>query len=217
MGFYDLFSNFYDASLEKSYAQARSASAAALELQSDSIVLDAPCGTGQSFPAIGERLRAGGVLIGVDMSAGMLARARQRADKLRAAGSSAAYACVRGDAGQLGIEQLRAALVGPDFRPERPLEITRLHVFLGMSVFPDMQGTFDSLWSLLAPGGRCVLVDVHAERLGFQGHAVNLIARADIRRRFWQPLERVARAFELRDLPHRKEHGGQIMLATGTK
>lgn len=43
--------------------------------------------------------------------------------------------------------------------------VDRLHVFLGMRVFPDMDATFAKLWSLLSPGGRCVIVDVHAERL----------------------------------------------------
>jgi len=62
-----------------------------------------------------------------------------------------------------------------------------------------------------------VIVDVHAERLGLQGFMVNRIARADIRRRFWEPLERVALRFERGDLPYRSEHGGQIMLATGDK
>jgi hypothetical protein len=46
---------------------------------------------------------------------------------------------------------------------------------------------------------------------------VNRIAHADIRRRFWEPLQGVAENFELHDLPNRREHGGQIMLATGEK
>jgi len=95
--------------------------------------------------------------------------------------------------------------------------VDRLHVFLGMSVFPNMSAAFDRLWSVLAPGGRAVLVDVHAERLGVRGRLVNHVARADIRRRFWEPLQARAQAFELRDLPFRRQHGGQIKLATGVK
>jgi hypothetical protein len=86
-----------------------------------------------------------------------------------------------------------------------------------MSVFSDMRATFDNLWKLLAPGGVCVLVDVYSERLGVQGFLVNQIARAEIRRRFWEPLERVAQNFERHDLPYNRQHGGQIMLASGRK
>jgi hypothetical protein len=50
-----------------------------------------------------------------------------------------------------------------------------------------------------------------------QGWLVNQLAQADIRRRFWEPLERVAVGFERMDLPYRKQHGGQILLATGVK
>ena len=57
------------------------------------------------------------------------------------------------------------------------VRITHLHVFLGMSVFSEMQATFTHLWELLEPGGRCVLVDVHAERLGVQGWLVNQMAQ----------------------------------------
>ena len=76
---------------------------------------------------------------------------------------------------------------------------------------------FGRIWGVLAPGGRCVIVDVYAERPGFQGRMVNLVARADIRRRSWEPLERVAEGFSRVDLPSLPDHGGQLYLATGTK
>ena len=97
-------------------------------------------------------------------------------------------------------------------------QVDRLHVFLGMSVFPDMNAAFDRLWSVLAPGGRAVIVDVHAERLGLQGWLVNRIARADIRRRFWEPLGGAREQSSSSAIcPYRSQHGGQIKLATGVK
>jgi SAM-dependent methyltransferase len=214
MGFYDYFSNFYDASLEKVYADARALAAEALDLRSDSVVLDVPCGTGQSFGPIASRLGPTGRLFAVDASPGMLARARSRASRTS---GSAAIVCALGDAAQLTASQLQAAAGSQPGAADRALAITHLHVFLGMSVFSDMQATFAALWGLLAPSGVCVLVDVHAERLGLQGRLVNLIARADIRRRFWEPLERASTGFERRDLPYDSRHGGQIMLARGVK
>lgn len=197
MGFYDLFSGIYDASLEPLYAEHRALAADALALTRSSVVLDVPCGTGQSFGVLASRA---GTVLGVDASRGMLQRAAARVSK----DGLANVRVVEVRADQLTRAQLAAA---PD----------RLHVFLGMSVFDDPEATFDHLWELLAPGGTCVLVDVHAEKLGVQGWLVNQIARADIRRRFWEPLEKVAKDFERRDLPFRKQHGGQIMLARGRK
>jgi ubiquinone/menaquinone biosynthesis C-methylase UbiE len=206
MGFYDFFAGFYDSSLEALYAESRELAASALSPAPDSIVLDVPCGTGQSFDVLRRGLGAEGLVLGVDASEGMLKRARARVD---ARGWSNVHV-VHASAGEVQLAQLSAAA-------RRDLAIDRLHIFLGMSVFSDPERTFGRLWSSLAPGGRCVVVDVFTERLGVQGWLVNQIARAEIRRRFWEPLERVAAGFERRDLPFLKQHGGQIMLATGTK
>lgn len=203
MAFYDLFANVYDASLERMYAPQRALAAEGLVVEPAAVVLDVPCGTGQSFDLIASRLGPSGLLLAADASRGMLERATTRA-------GSRNIRCFQADAAKLTRQQLSEAA-------GRAVLPTRLHVFLGMSVFGDMRATFDNLWSLLAPGGVCVLVDVHSERLGVQGWLVNQIARADIRRRFWEPLERVAQNFERHDLPYNKQHGGQIMLASGRK
>ena len=56
-----------------------------------------------------------------------------------------------------------------------------------------------------------------AETLGFQGKMVNLTARADITRRFWEPLEAVAEGFRRDELESKPVQGGQMWLATGVK
>ncbi|MDD9939799.1 MAG: class I SAM-dependent methyltransferase [Myxococcales bacterium] len=206
MSWYDWFASIYDNSIEAAYREYRAPVAEALAPASGSLLLDVPCGTGQAFPELVKRLGDDGTLVGVDQSEGMLKKAGMRVDK----------------AGWQGVHLVRAsadAIPREAFgsRAEAPTPVDALHVFLGMSVFSDMEETFGRLWSLLRPGGRCVLVDVHAERLGLQGFMVNRIARAEIRRRFWEPLERSAEGFELRDLPFQRQHGGQIMLAVGTK
>ena len=206
MGAYDLFSNFYDASLEKLYAEHRQLAVQALAPTPGAVVLDVPCGTGQSFDALASAVGANGLILGIDASAGMLRRAQTRIDKRGLTGVHVHAA----DAAKLDKAVLAAAA-------GRTLAINHLHVFLGMSVFPEMQATFERLWALLEPGGRCVLVDVHSAELGLQGWLVNRLAGAEIRRRFWEPLERVAQDFQRTDLPFRKQHGGQIMLAQGTK
>lgn len=206
MAWYDVFSRFYDTAIESHYREQRAAAAEALDLRPGSVVLDAPCGTGQSFPAFRAAMGDEGTILGADLSPGMLREAQRR---VAAAGWSHVHP-LRADAGALTLGALREA-AGRDVRPDR------LHVFLGMSVFPDPDAVFANLWSLLADGGRCVIVDVFAERPGLQGRMVEVVARADIRRRFWEPLERMGRSFEHRSLPTRAEHGGTISLATATK
>ena len=194
MGWYNFFSGFYDRSLEKLYRDARASAVEALAPTGR--VLDAPCGTGQSF----EGLAVAEQVIGLDLSRGMLAKAGKR---IVAKGLSNIQV-VEGDVTTVTSD----AIGGP---------VDRLHVFLGMSAFPDPDAAFANLWSLLKPGGRAVIVDVFTEKLGLQGRMVNLVARADIRRRSWEPLEKRATDFSRRDLPSLKKHGGTLFLAHGTK
>ena len=198
MSWYDLFSSFYDKSLEPLYAEQRLIAASALQLSADEVVLDLPCGTGLSFDAVAP---SAGHVIAVDFSKGMLAKAEQRA---KAKGFSN-VTCVHADVTALTRGQL----------PARP--ITRLHVFLGLTAFPDWENSFARLFELLEPGGRCVVIDVYAEKPTFQGRMVNLVARADITRKTWEPLQRLCTDFSRRDLPSRPDHGGQLYLATGLK
>jgi ubiquinone/menaquinone biosynthesis C-methylase UbiE len=201
MAWYDVFSRFYDASLEPMYREQRRRAVEALRLAHGSIVLDLPCGTGQTFKLLADGLNGTGHLVGADLSPGMLREARLRVSRE----SLSNVSLLEKDAGAISLEDLEGQ------RPDRLL------VFLGMTVFPDHEKVFAHLWSLLAPGGRCVLVDVHAEEPGFQGKMVQWLARADLRRRFWEPLERVGVDFAREDLPHDPRHGGQIMMASADK
>jgi ubiquinone/menaquinone biosynthesis C-methylase UbiE len=204
MGWYDLFANVYDAALEHQYAEHRRLAADALGLAPGAFVLDVPCGTGQSFAALATGVGREGRVLGVDTSSGMLRRARARIAREGLAQTSVL---------QADATTLDAAAIGG--RGNRAP--THLHVFLGMSVFPDPERTFATLWGVLARGGRCALIDVYAERPGLQGRMVEHLANADIRRRFWEALARVGAEFSLTELPFRWQHGGQIKLATATK
>ncbi len=203
---YDLFSSFYDASLEPLYRQQRLLARDALELAPDSVVLDVPCGTGQSFPAFLEKLGPGGRVLGVDLSPGMLRQAQKRVDSQGWTGVSLGQV----DASRLTLMELEE-IAGAPIRPDR------LQVFLGMSVFPDPVAIFTHLWSLLAPGGVCVVVDVHADPLGFQGKMVNWLAQADITRRFWEPVEAKDPSARRLPLPENSQHGGVISAVVARK
>ena len=199
MAWYDVFSRFYDASLEPLYREHRRRAIDALQVKRGSLVLDLPCGTGQSFTALATALGGTGRVVGVDLSAGMLREARRRVER-----AMPNVSLLKKSADEITTEDVGGA---PD----------RLLIFLGMTVFSDHEAVFAHLWSLLAPGGRCVIVDVHAQEPGFQGKMVQWIARANLRRRFWEPLERVGVGFAREDLPFDRRHGGQIMMATADK
>ncbi len=206
MGWYDWFSKFYDDSLEPLYREQRSAAVAALAARPGQTILDLPCGTGQSLDGLAPAVGPDGLVLAADLSEGMLRRARERAAKR-------GYTQVRtllADAHTVDRAALSAAA-------GRPVVVDRLHVFLGLTAFPRWEAAFAHLWDLLAPGGRCVVVDVYSEHLGLQGRMVNLVARADIRRPVWKQLEQRARDFVRVPLPSRPQHGGQIFLASGDK
>ena len=86
-----------------------------------------------------------------------------------------------------------------------------------MTAFPRYEEAFERLFGLLAPGGRAVVVDVYAQKLGLQGRLVNLVARADIRRPAWEPLERLCEDFEKVELSTDWRLGGTLWLASGRK
>lgn len=209
MGWYDLFSGFYDRSLEPLYREQRRLAADALALSPGLVVLDLPCGTGQSFDEIAPKIGSEGALLGVDLSKGMLARAAARAE----ANGWPQVRLLERDVHALDASAIAQALD----RGEPEAQVDRLHLFLGLTAFPEWQRAFEHLWSMLAPGGRCVIVDVHAAKPDVQGRMVNLVARADIRRETWTVLERLAEGYSRVELPSQKQHGGRLFLASGDK
>jgi ubiquinone/menaquinone biosynthesis C-methylase UbiE len=200
MAWYDFFSKFYDASLEKLYRDARNSALDALVLRPGLRVLDLPTGTGQSLDLLAPSVGDSGRVLAVDLSKGMLRRARERVSR---------NAWTHVDVIESDVHALTPDTLGG--------QVDRLHIFLGMSTFPRPDEAFERLWATLKPGGRCVVVDVFTEKLGMQGRMVNLVARADIRRRSWEPLERLATGFSRTELPSLKKHGGTLFLAVADK
>lgn len=204
MGWYDWFASLHDRSREPMYRDARTAAVTALAAEPGQTILDLPCGTGQSFDGLAAAVGPHGRIIGVDLGEGMLRVAEKRPPR------RAQIVLRQRDVHLLDAIDLAAAA-------DREVALDRLHIFLGLTAFPRWEAAFERLWRLLAPGGRCVIVDVHAARLGLQGRLVNLIARADLRREVWRPLERLADNYEYAELPRLHAHGGQIFVASGDK
>jgi ubiquinone/menaquinone biosynthesis C-methylase UbiE len=206
MGWYDVFSSFYDGSLERLYLPFRQAAAERLALAPGQRVLDAGTGTGQSLDVLCPAVGPSGLVVGVDLSRGMLDRASKRA-------ADKGFANARLVEGSLlTLERGTVAAHLPEGRG-----FDRALAFLVMSALPEWELATERVWSLLEPGGTMMIVDAHTDTIGLQGHLVNLTARADIRRRVWSRLETLSERFTLERLPAPYSVGGDIVVARGTK
>ncbi len=206
MGWYDLFSVFYDRALEALYHPYRARAVEALHAASGTAVLDLACGTGQNFAEGCDAVGPGGRLVGVDLSEGMLRQARRRVARAGWANVS----LVRGDAQTVSAPSLGAAAPADGF--------DGVLCTLGLTAMPGWEAAFTRSFDLLRPGGRYVILDVHAADRIRQTRLVELIARADLSREVWRPLERRCPDFclDLVDAPP-QTFGGCLFVAGGTK
>lgn len=203
---YDFFARFYDRSLEALYREARQEAVAALQPGRGAAVLDLACGTGQNFEGLVEAVGPGGHVIGVDLSEGMLRQARRRVEGAGWANVTLVHSDVHAfDADALERAAGRRA-------------VDAVFCTLGFTAFPDWEAAFRRSFALLRPGGRYAIMDVHADRRTLQTRAVELIARADLDRKVWRPLEAASEDFEQHTLPgDSAKLGGRLFVATGTK
>lgn len=206
MKWYDIFSNFYDSSLEKLYQSSRKKAVEMLDLKDGQSVLDLACGTGANFPHIRETGK-NIVLYATDFSDGMLKKAQERIDKN---GWDKIHLFIA-DARNLDRNSI--------------LNHTRYHhsfdrivCVLGLSVIPDWEKVLTNLLALLNDHGRLVIVDVFAEKRNFNTWLVEKIARADLDRPIWQTLEQMTDQFSIEYMPVKESRvGGKLFVASGTK
>jgi demethylmenaquinone methyltransferase/2-methoxy-6-polyprenyl-1,4-benzoquinol methylase len=110
-----------------------------LNLKQGDRVVDLGCGTGLSFPAIMERIGPNGRLTGVDMTAGMLACARERCDR----------------AGWNNVELVQSVIGCYEF-PDKVDAVISTGV---MGYVPEYDRVIQNAAQALTPGGRLVTVD----------------------------------------------------------
>ena len=202
---YDVFSLFYDRSLEKLYREPRALAVEALRASSGSLVVDVACGTGQNFPPLKTHI-GDGAIVGIDSSKGMLRHARRRAEK---AGWTNVH-LVQADIHDFGPSRLEQHAGRPD--------ADGVLCALALTVIPDWEAAFARCFDLLRPEGRFAIFDVIAEKRTFQTWSVELVSGGDTSRRVWEPLEAATRDFEMTYLPGSPRiFGGRLYVATGTK
>ena len=201
---YDKFANFYDLSLDKTYAKHRIQAADALDLQEGMTVVDVGCGTGASFPSLMAGIGESGRLIGADASAGMLKKAKARSRRM----GWENVELLKVDVGD--VEKRRAMREGLG-------SIDRVLCFLSLSVIDAYEDVLTEWFEALAPGGRLVIADVHNPNPGLYARLVEFISRGTLARESWTSLERESEDFSLAWQPSSWVLGGEFFVASGAR
>ena len=198
MSWYDLISPVYDIGATGSGRPRREA-VAQLRLKPGDAVLDIACGTGLNFPFIEASIGSGGLLLGLDYSAGMLAKARRKVQR-QGWGN---VRLIQADARTLSEELLREH-AGVD-------HVDKLLCTLGFTVVPDWEVVFERSLALLKPGGRYAIMDWHVKQRNIFSWFLNRISQGDVSRRIWAPLEQ-----KTDDYSYGAFIGGNVFVAAGT-
>jgi ubiquinone/menaquinone biosynthesis C-methylase UbiE len=112
----------------------------ALRLTGGEAVLDLGCGRGPDFPVIQPAVGPAGRIVGVDISAKMLAGAQRRIAGHGWTNVELRQADITKD--PLGIEEFDAAMA-----------------MCSIGATPDIEATLDNLYTALKPGARCYITD----------------------------------------------------------
>jgi ubiquinone/menaquinone biosynthesis C-methylase UbiE len=198
MSWYDLIAPLYDIGATGSGRPRREA-VAQLRLEPGDAVLDIACGTGLNFPFIEAGIGPEGLLIGLDYSSGMLAKARRKVRRNRWENVRLIHA----DARTLS-EDLLKERAGVD-------RVDKAICTLGSTVIPDWETAFERSCALLKPGGRYAIMDWHVKRRNLFSWFLNAVSQGDVSRRTWAPLEHRAE-----DYSYLTFVGGNVFVAAGT-
>jgi ubiquinone/menaquinone biosynthesis C-methylase UbiE len=206
MKLYDFLAPAYDPAFESIYLPFRKRALEFLPARNGGTVLELACGTGQNFPLLAARLGAQGKIIGVDVSYGMLRRARRRVARTALPNVS----LLEMDACLLSPATLEAqtGLCAVDF-------IVCTYSFTSMRRW---KTAFHASWSLLRPGGGYLIHDIDAEKRSFHSTAVEIATRSDFSQKVWQPLQATCLDFRMDYIdPSAHLFGGRLFVAYGMK
>ncbi|MDF2451044.1 MAG: ubiE6 [Bacteroidota bacterium] len=206
MKWYDIFSNFYDSSLEKLYFSSRKRAIELLDLKDNQTIIDIACGTGANFKHI-KTSNHNFTLYGTDYSSGMLKKGQDSIEK----NSWTNTFLFQADARELTLSSIE------NFTGKK-ISFDRVICVLGLSVIPEWEMVLDNLIGLLNENGKIVIVDVFAEKRNLNTWLVEKVAKADLNRRIWQTLKIKTDNFHQEYLPVKETKvGGKLFVAVGTK
>ena len=204
MKWYDMVTPIYDQVISRTYLPYRQVAVQALHLRPRFTVLDIGCGTGLNFELIMNAIGSHGTLIGIDSSARMLNRARQKVNHQRWENVH----LLQLDARKLNRDGLEA-FIG------RNITINSIICTLGFSVFLDWEAVFERSFNLLENGGRYCIMDIFNDKVTFRTRIVSILANSDNSRQIWEPLKK--RCTDYSEGRYLMTHGDIVVVASGTK
>lgn len=194
---YDYVSNWY-------YKKARSYAIKELEIKKGQTIINLPCGTGVNFNYFQYYLENSGLVIGIDLSSGMLDQATKKIKK--------------NEWTNIVTELNNASEIDKTWLEQYEYQkgkftVNAIFCDLGLSVFPEWQNIIDNLISILSPDGRIVILDWYLEKPSLRGNFIKWIGKGEVDRQLWQYLETKVIDFKIDDSFNR----GAVFVASGTK
>ncbi len=185
--YYDKFAKVYDLiSSKRYYRKPRNFAIADLNLIQHQIVLNLPCGTGQNFEDFQEYLSNTWKIIGIDLSNGMLEKARGKIKKHKWENIQ----IIKEDATKIDTRWIKNEF-GSD------IKIDAVFCDLGLSGFPQWQAIIDNMISILRPKGQIVIMDWYIEKPTLRGKFIRWVGKGEVDRPIWQYLEEKVTNFKL--------------------
>ena len=194
---YDFISNWY-------YQEARKKAVFELGLERNQTVLNLPCGTGVNFKYFQQYMNNTGLIIGIDLSSGMLDKAKEKKDK--------------NEWKNIDIQLYNATKIDQKWLDEyanqqQPITIDAIFCDLGLSGLPEWQNIIDNMISILKPKGRIVILDWYLEKSSLRAEFIKWIGKGEVDRPIWQYLGTKVSNFKVYDSFN---HNG-IFVACGNK
>jgi ubiquinone/menaquinone biosynthesis C-methylase UbiE len=201
--YYDKFSRVYDLlSPDWYYRKPRKFAIQALALGERQTVLNLPYGTGQNFRYFQQYLNGSGKIVGVDLSSGMLQKARGKI----ASNGWDNISLFKDDATKVDESWVQHHL-------GEGVKFDAILCDLGLSGFPEWRNVIDNLLPLLRPGGRFVIMDWYIEQPGLRAEFIKWIGGGVVDRPLYQYLAERVDGFQLED----SFKGGDVFVAFGKK
>ena len=186
--YYDKISGLYDSISNWYYKKARKYAIEKLKIEKGHTVLNLPCGTGVNFKHFQTYLKNSGLIIGIDLSKGMLEQAERKAEK----NEWTNIVLVLENATK--IDQIWLEEYSKSNEQNR---VDAVFCDLGLSGFPEWKNIIDNMFSILEPNGRIVILDWYLEKSGPLAKFVKWIGKGETDRPLWQYLKTKVSDFEL--------------------
>ncbi len=201
--YYDKLSKVHDLVSSKwYYHKARHYAIQQLHLKEGEAVLNLPYGTGQNFEYFQKYLNDTGLIIGIDLSEGMMAQAKKK----RAKNNWTNVKILKGDATKITKDWIVENV-------NKPIEVDAVLCDLGLSGFPEWEKIIDNMLSLLKQVGIMVIMDWYLPKPSPKGAFVKWIGKGEVNRPIYQYLETKVTNFSVDTSFNR----GGIFVATGIK